>query len=148
MFDACARSLKPVSGRIVIIGMMNEYLGEAWKKGKAGAAGAGFPELLLWRGATATGFFLLHHLAKAPRHLAALERRLEAGKLQVRVDDGSSGEGGKKFEGLESVSDAVEWLQSGKSSGKVVVRLSSDPLPAGFVERGALPGQVGARARL
>ena len=146
MFDACARSLKPVTGRIVIIGMMQEYQGDAWKKGKAGAAGAGFPELLLWRGATATGFFLLHHLSKAPRHLAALERRLAYGKLKVAVDDGRSRGNGEKFEGIESVAEAVEWLQSGGSSGKVVVRLARELFP-GFVERGILPGQ-GTGSRL
>lgn len=153
MFDACARSLKPVTGRMVIIGMMQEYQGEAWKQGKAGAAGAGFPELLLWRGATAKGFFLLHHLSRAPRHLASLERKLEARKLRVAVDDGrasgGSGAGRRRFEGLEGVADAVEWLQSGRSAGKVVVRLPArgGELPPGLAERGVFPGE-GVRARL
>lgn len=96
---------------------------------------------------------MLHHLSRAPRHLAALERKLEAGRLQVRVDDGSGreGKGAKKFEGIESVAEAVEWLQSGRSSGKVVVRLprGGDALFDGFVERGVLPGEGGAaRSRL
>ena len=148
MFDACARSLKPVTGRLVIVGMMQEYRGEAWRDGRAGAAGAGLPELLLWRGATATGFFLLHHLSRAPRHLAALERGLGAGKLTVAVDDGRGRGVGRKFEGIESVAEAVEWLQSGRSSGKVVVRLpggaqDGEGLFPGFSERGVLPGQGG-----
>ena len=148
MFDACARSLKPVTGRLVIVGMMQEYRGEAWRDGRAGAAGAGLPELLLWRGATATGFFLLHPLSRAPRHLAALERGLGAGKLTVAVDDGRGRGVGRKFEGIESVAEAVEWLQSGRSSGKVVVRLpggaqEGEGLFPGFSERGVLPGQGG-----
>lgn len=35
----------------------------------------------------------------------------------------------KRFVGLEAVPDAVEWLQSGKSLGKVYVQLPSQ-LPA------------------
>ena len=149
MFDACARALKPVTGRMVIVGMMQEYRGEAWKHGRAGAGGAGLPELLLRRGATASGFFLLHHLSRAPRHLAALERKVQSGKLKVAVDDGRGSRGdGRRFEGLESVAEAVEWLHSGASSGKVVVRLPpGGGLPPGLVERGFFPGE-GLRARL
>ena len=111
-FDACASSIKPVTGRIIFIGMIQEYHGSASKEGKGGAGGGGLPELLLWRGATAKEFFLLHHLSRAPRHLTALEQKLESGKLRVAVDDGS-GRGGagkekKRFEGVESVAEAVE----------------------------------------
>ena len=56
-------------------------------------------------------------------HLQRLVDLVAAGRLQVALDSSS------RFVGLESVPDAVDWLQSGRSSGKVVVQLTQQ-LPA------------------
>jgi len=42
-------------------------------------------------------------------------RMQRSGVLDVRIDD-------RVFEGVEAVPDAVDYLQSGESMGKVVVR--------------------------
>ncbi len=47
------------------------------------------------------------------------------GKLQVRVDSGEEAPSGP-FRGLEAVYDAVDYLYSGRSKGKVVVDLWTD----------------------
>ena len=36
-----------------------------------------------------------------------------------------------RFVGLEAVADAVEWLQSGRSVGKVYVQIPTGALPTG-----------------
>ena len=46
-------------------------------------------------------------------------RRDAQGKITVRIDDST-------FEGVESLYDAVDWLTSGRSMGKVVTRLKRD----------------------
>jgi threonine dehydrogenase-like Zn-dependent dehydrogenase len=59
--------------------------------------------------------------ASLPRsHLQRLIDLVAAGRLQVALDSS------RRFVGLESVPEAVDWLQSGKSSGKVVVQLSKE----------------------
>ena len=50
----------------------------------------------------------------------------------------------KRFVGLEAVPDAVEWLQSGKSVGKVYVQIAK-VLPAAAAAGGAV---AGARSKL
>lgn len=37
----------------------------------------------------------------------------------------------KRFVGLEAVADAVDWLQSGRSAGKVYVQIARELPPAG-----------------
>lgn len=52
-------------------------------------------------------------------HLGRFIDLVKQGQLAVAVDN-------KSFVGLEAVADAVDWLQSGSSSGKVVVQISKD----------------------
>ena len=46
----------------------------------------GLPELLLWRSATVSGFFLLHYAALYRKHLQKLVTAWQAGKLHVALD--------------------------------------------------------------
>lgn len=78
-----------------------------------------------------TGFFLLNHARLFRKHLARLQSLLRSGNLQVQVD-------GRRFVGLASVPEAVAYLHSGRSSGKVVVQVAS----------GVLPDQQGPHGRL
>ena len=125
---ACVKALKP-GGRLAIIGMITEYKG-AWGDGSAAAAAGpppvALPEALLWKGATATGFFLLRHAPEFVPALAKLDAAVTAGNLRVAVD-------GRSFVGVEAVCDAVEHLHSGQSRGKVVVRLAAEARPGRVV---------------
>ncbi len=109
MFDTCVNHLAR-HGRLVMIGYISEYLAE--------------PELvtdsriyfkLLSKSASLRGMFLPHFFKSVPEHLASLIGLYQSGKLQVQVDP-------RPFHGLEQVADAVEYLHSGQSAGKVVVR--------------------------
>ena len=46
----------------------------------------GLPELLLWRGASVAGFFLLHYAAQYRQHLQKLVAAWQAGRLHVALD--------------------------------------------------------------
>ncbi len=109
MFDTCLDHLA-IFGRLVIIGYITEYLDT--------------PEVvssprvyykLLGKSASLRSMFLPHFIRKVPEHLATLLDLYQTGKLQVTVDP-------KEFVGVESVVNAVEYLHTGKSSGKVVVK--------------------------
>ena len=112
MFDAAVKNLAP-KGKCLVIGMIGQY-----SKGWPASVVKGLPERLLWKSATVEGFFLLHYVRRFRRHLHRLVALQQQGFLRVTVDP-------KEFVGVRSVSAAVAHLHSGKSRGKVVVRLTS-----------------------
>lgn len=109
MFDTAVRHLA-VRGRLVIIGYITEYEG----KPEAITSPRIYTQLL-WKSASIRSMFLNHFFDQMPAHMAKLTELLESGKLHVNIDPA-------EFKGVESVVAAVEHLQSGKNSGKVVVR--------------------------
>ncbi|XP_076956313.1 uncharacterized protein LOC143631425 [Bidens hawaiensis] len=110
MFDVCLNALA-VYGRMVIIGMISQYQGEhGWKPRNY----TGLCEKLLAKSQTVAGFFLVQYAHLWQQHLGNLVHLFSLGKLKVAVDP-------KSFVGVQSVADAVEYLHSGKSVGKVVV---------------------------
>eukprot|EP00271_Cylindrocystis_brebissonii_P011675 TRINITY_DN29580_c0_g1_i1.p1 TRINITY_DN29580_c0_g1~~TRINITY_DN29580_c0_g1_i1.p1 ORF type:complete len:659 (-),score=121.71 TRINITY_DN29580_c0_g1_i1:431-2407(-) len=120
MFRMCMNALAKF-GRCIVIGMMSQYTaGDA--KDWAPAQYPGLAEKLLWKSQTLAGFFLVHYASDWKRHLAKLYSLHKAGLLQVAID-------GTDFTGLEAVTDAVEHLHSGRSFGKVVVRIAPDAPP-------------------
>lgn len=111
MFDTCVDHLA-IRGRLVIIGYISEYLSN--------------PELvtrpriyriLLSKSASLRSMFLLHFIRQVPEEAAKLIDLYQAGKLKVQVDP-------TLFQGVEQVVNAVEYLHSGKSAGKVVVKFN------------------------
>lgn len=110
MFDLCLNALA-VHGRMVVIGMISQYQGEhGWKPLNY----TGLCEKLLAKSQTVAGFFLVQYSHLWQPHLDKLFHLYSLGKLKVAIDP-------KKFLGLHSVADAVEYLHSGRSVGKVVV---------------------------
>ncbi|KAK9812689.1 hypothetical protein WJX72_002127 [[Myrmecia] bisecta] len=116
VFKTCTQALA-TQGRLVIIGMMSQY-GGGWTP----LEHKGLPELLLWKAASLSGFFLpqwLRDMRTMRRHLATLTTALLQGRLHVAIDP-------TPFRGVESVAAAVDHLQSGNSVGKVYVQLADD----------------------
>ncbi|KAJ0974948.1 hypothetical protein J5N97_016913 [Dioscorea zingiberensis] len=110
MFDLCLNALA-VYGRLIVIGMISQYQGEhGWEPRNY----TGLCEKILAKSQTVAGFFLVQYAQLWQQHLDRLFDLFSSGKLKVVVDS-------KKFLGLKSVADAVEYLHSGESLGKVVV---------------------------
>lgn len=110
MFNLCLNALA-VYGHLIVIGMMSQYQGEhGWKPMNY----TGLCEKILAKSQTVAGFFLIQYAHLYQQHLDKLFHLYSVGKLKVTLDP-------KQFLGINSVADAVEYLHSGKSVGKVVV---------------------------
>ena len=110
LFDTCVRALA-LRGRLIIIGFISEYID--------GPQPVRQPRIyahLLSKSASVHSFFLPHFSRHYREHTARLFELIEGGKLRVAIDP-------NEFHGLDAVTDAVEYLHSGKSMGKVVVKL-------------------------
>ena len=110
LFDTCVRSLA-VRGRLIIIGFISEYV-----EGPQPVRQPRIYTPLLMKSASLRAFFLPHFAAHYREHAARLFQLIGEGTLRVAIDP-------TEFHGLEAVTDAVEYLHSGQSMGKVVVRL-------------------------
>ncbi len=110
LFDTCVRALA-LHGRLIIIGFISEYL-----EGPQPVRQPRIYAHLLQKSASVHAFFLPHFSKYYREHTARLFQLITDGSLRVAIDP-------TEFDGLEAVADAVDYLHSGKSMGKVVVRL-------------------------
>lgn len=108
LFDVCVDHLAR-HGRLLAIGYVSEY-----KNGPEKVQGERIYTSLIPASASIHGFFLPHFAEHFGPHVKKLMRMQQSGVLDIRIDD-------TVFEGIEAVPDAVEYLQSGESMGKVVV---------------------------
>lgn len=118
VFNSCVRNLS-IEGRLIIIGMITDYQDKAFRT----LPTIPLQQLLLSKSASLCGFFLIHYLKDLPAHIQYLAELEAAGKLQVRVDLGAQRSEGI-FRDLTSIPDAVDYLYSKRSQGKVVVTLN------------------------
>ena len=98
-------------GRLLIIGFISEYV-----EGPQPVRQPRVYTHLLGKSASVHAFFLPHFSKYYREHTARLFQLISDGSLRVAIDP-------TQFEGLDAVADAVEYLHSGKSMGKVVVKL-------------------------
>jgi hypothetical protein len=109
LFDACVDHLA-VGGRLLSIGYVSEYV--------EGVEHVEQPRIyakLLGKSASVRGFFLPHFRRHFEEHAQRLFWLIGQDRLYVAIDP-------KEFIGVESIPDAVEYLHSGESRGKVVVQ--------------------------
>ncbi|WP_022834733.1 zinc-binding dehydrogenase [Salisaeta longa] len=109
LFDTCVQALAR-HGRLLSIGYVSEY-----RDGPSPVQAPRIYTQLLQKSAAIHGFFLPHFAEHFADHMQRLMKRQQTGTLQVAIDE-------TVFEGLATVPDAVEYLHSGESRGKVVVR--------------------------
>ena len=110
LFDTALGALAQ-RGRLLCIGYVSEYVD--------GVESVERPRIytqLLGKSASVHGFFLPHFREQFQTHTLKLMGLMREGTLDVAIDE-------RRFEGVESVVDAVEYLHSGQSRGKVVVEL-------------------------
>lgn len=110
-FDVSVKALA-VRGRLVIIGYISEYMDAKPER----IEDVRIYHRLLWKSACIRGMFFNHYVRQAPEHMIRLMTLYREGKLHIAIDP-------TEFVGLESAADAVEYLHSGASHGKVVVKL-------------------------
>lgn len=110
LFDTCVDALARY-GRLLSIGYVSEY-----KSGAEKVSSERIYTRLLPKSASIRGFFLPHFAESFGEHMTRLMKLVQSGALHVSIDD-------TVFEGITSVPDAVEYLHTGDSRGKVVVKL-------------------------
>lgn len=121
MFDTCVNRLA-TKGRLVTIGFITGYKS---KLGFTPSKNATLVPKLLSRSASIHGFLLFHFVEEFRPAFAKLVDLYDSGKLKCNLDFGQASPTGV-FKGLDSIADAVEYLHSGKSAGKVVVEIPDD----------------------
>lgn len=120
IFNTCVKNLA-IGGRLILIGFISNYQDPSF------AARPTLPlyNILLSKSASIRGFFLNHYLKDLPNHHSKLVKLYTSGQIQSTIDLGEKRAEGP-FKGVESICDAVDYLYTGMSTGKVVVELGGD----------------------
>ncbi|EPY23236.1 oxidoreductase [Strigomonas culicis] len=104
-----------VGGRVIFIGAISGYKsGATWRITEDEDLLR--KSALLIKSASLNGFLLTHFAETLPGYFADLRQRYDAEELKIHCDQNI-------FEGLEQAANAVAYLHSGKSFGKVVLKL-------------------------
>lgn len=110
MFDTAVKYLA-IKGRLLVIGSIAEY-----KSGPQKVDQIRIGYKLMNKSASIHGFWLMTYFREFGKsHMLKLAQLLSEGKLVAALDP-------TEFYGLEGAIDAVEYLYTGQSEGKVVVR--------------------------
>ncbi|KAM7297097.1 prostaglandin reductase 3-like [Ixodes scapularis] len=107
-------------GRLVVVGAISGYQG--CDKAVPDVNLKDLPSKLLLRSASVSGFFLPQYSHLFPEYLAKLQKMVQDGTISPKLDFGLNANGGE-LKGLDGCVRGVEYLHSGKSVGKVVVKL-------------------------
>ncbi|XP_060556394.1 prostaglandin reductase-3-like [Ruditapes philippinarum] len=121
MLDTCIDNLAE-RGRLIIIGYIERY--ESDKGYEPSHTVATLTARLLKISASVRGFYLKNFAEDFVSYVTKQIQYYKEGKLKSFVDMGEKESAGL-FVGLEKIADAVEYLYSKKSIGKIVVDVSS-----------------------
>ncbi|KAK3583298.1 hypothetical protein CHS0354_011189 [Potamilus streckersoni] len=120
MFDIAVNSLA-VRGRVIVIGFITGYESDlGFTPSKTLAT---LQPRLLGKSASVRGFFLNHFIRDWAPYVAKQIKLSKEGKLKGIIDKGENTALGP-FLSLEKVCDAVDYLYSKKSMGKIIVELN------------------------
>ncbi|CAD2215658.1 oxidoreductase [Angomonas deanei] len=109
-----------IHGRMVIIGGISGYTsGDAWQSTETDYFFANGLRLLVRRSAAVSGFLLPYYWDVIPTYFEDIKKRFEEGSVTVRLDP-------HRLTGLEKVAEAVAYLYTGKSYGKVILNISDE----------------------
>ncbi|KAG8177599.1 hypothetical protein JTE90_024199 [Oedothorax gibbosus] len=116
MLETCLANLAQ-NGRIVIVGGISSY-----KNANAVSSKMDVPSIVLAKAASLLGFRRGSYRECFSTYFKHLTQHFQEGKLKTIIDNGEKSTGNEFF-GMEGIIRGVEYLQSGKSIGKVVARL-------------------------
>lgn len=119
IFDTCFNALA-VQGRLIVIGAISQYNFDA--KIHNSPILPRLPLTLLMKSASVHGFFLMHFAHKYRESMMRLMQLYGSGQLTISMDNGKNSPTGK-FQSLESVYDAIDYMYSGRNEGKIYVDL-------------------------
>lgn len=105
-----------VRGRLIVIGSISSYKSGEQVPFHDPVTNMPLASFLLVKSLSLRGFFLPHFLSQMPQYGKQLLELVKEGKMKLLVDPAP-------FVGLAAVSDAVDHLYSGKSCGKVIVKI-------------------------
>ena len=117
IFNTCIKNLA-IGGQLIIIGMISHYQQSSFSIKPT----IPMQQILLTKSAGLRGFFLPHYVQDLPKHILNLAELYQSGKLKVSVDMGE-GDSSGPFRGISSIVNAVDYLYSKRSKGKIVVDL-------------------------
>lgn len=122
MINTCIKNLA-IGGRLIVIGFVSGY-----QEPSSFVSRPTIPlyQILLQKSASISGFFLNNHSRIVPKHVVKLSELCLANKLQSCVDMGFQSSTGHSFKGINSIFDAVDYLYSSQSIGKVIVDLQEE----------------------
>ncbi|XP_067948550.1 prostaglandin reductase-3-like [Watersipora subatra] len=123
MFDTCVNNLAQ-NGRLIVIGWISGY--QSSKGFATSKTSSSLPQRLLPKSASIRGFFLFNHSREIKPTAMKLFELYTANKLKCLIDNGVNSDKGP-FLGLESIFDAVDYLYSKNSIGKIIVEIPSVP---------------------
>ena len=108
-FDTCVDHLA-TRGRILICGFISEYMG-----GTQEVTAPRIYHKLLWKSAQIRAFLFKDWPDQIAGHLERLIEQVANGSIKPLLDP-------TVFEGIDSAAEALDYLHSGRNTGKVVVR--------------------------
>eukprot|EP00058_Branchiostoma_floridae_P023010 XP_002608500.1 hypothetical protein BRAFLDRAFT_92418 [Branchiostoma floridae] len=118
MFDTCLDRLA-LKGRLIVIGFIAGYKSDTGYTPIRG--GDTLPYKLLAKSACVRGFLLPLYTNLWVEYHQRLVSMYHAGDLVSQVDRGEASGTGVFNKGLQSIPDAVEYLFTGQSKGKIIV---------------------------
>ena len=121
VFDACLSSLA-VKGRMIVIGYIETYHSPSGLS--RSNRNATLITKLLMKSTSVCGFYLMNHASDFKHYIPKLVNMLDSGALQVHIEQAD--DKGKKFSGLESVYDAIDYLYSRNSKGKIILEIENN----------------------
>lgn len=123
VFDICVNSLSR-KGRLIVIGFIAGYENQAGFVPLKTSTPALMSKLLM-KSASVRGFFLEHYRKDYVEYLGKIAKLHMEGKITCTCDNGQNHSTGP-FKGVASITEAVEYMYTGKNVGKIVVDIETE----------------------
>jgi hypothetical protein len=107
-----------IHGRLVTLGGISGYLGQGWPDVRI----EHLPRKLLNSSLSVIGFKIFDNVRFMKTYSQQLMEAIDDGRIKVELDQGEGCEGGP-FVGMEGCIRAVEHMISGKSQGRVIIKI-------------------------